>query len=89
MTMTTIAPNSPARKTVRFNATHADGRKFVWHMYREPKVHVVHAKHSYTGPMWMLATHDGCIRGLERTWHDSVADVHMIAANYGCTVNIH
>lgn len=65
---------------IRFKLSHSSGAAFYWTIYREPR--------TTQGPLWMLRTHDGAERGLERTWLDSVPLVRLIAENHGCTCNL-
>lgn len=77
-------------KASKFTLTASDGSRVQWRFWREPRVFNVggNLEHSYTGPMWMLETHDGQSVGLAAAWLDSVPMIRSKAENYGLETSI-
>ncbi len=50
-----------------------EGKIKRWAYWRDPRT---------PSSAWMLATHDGCIRTLAKTWAESVPMINLIGENY-------
>jgi len=63
-------------KTRSFTAFYSDGSKYSLSFWRDGR----------NG--WMLRDHQGYVRTLENTWHDSVPRIRAVLENYGLTADI-
>jgi len=67
-------PNFSTKRT-SFLVTHKDGKQYRWYFWRDGR----------NPASWMLETHDGCVRTLEKVWIDTIPKIQLIAENYGMT----
>lgn len=56
----------------------SEGRKYTWKFWRDER----------SPATWMLQTHDGYTRTLERTWRESASRIIALLYNYGVYAEI-